>query len=248
LAEATPPGWRLELFDTLGSTSDLCKVRADVGEAAGLAVQARVQTAGRGSRGRGWSDPVGNLAISVVLRPDAALVQHAGLWPFVSALALHDALAGAAGDATGLRIKWPNDIVLSGRKLAGILIETGGPAAAPWVVIGFGANIASAPQIEGRALACLADAGCTEDAPAIGRRLLWALDARIAQWQRDGFEAIRVAWLAQAHAVGARLAIRRGDDYIEGSFQGLSEQGHLMLGLDNADILRVSTGEILLLN
>jgi len=248
LAEAVLPAWRLEVHETLGSTSDVCKQRAEMGEAAGLAILALEQTAGRGSRGRGWTGVSGNLALSILLRPAPALLAQVGLWPFVSALALHDALAGAVPDAGALRIKWPNDLTWSGRKLAGILIETGGAGDSPWVVIGFGANIHSAPQIEGRVLACLAEAGSSMDAVAIGRLLLMALEQRITQWSEAGFDAIRASWLKRAHPIGTHLAIKRGDDYIEGSFRGLTEHGHLLLGLENAEILRVSTGEILLLD
>ena len=106
-------GWRLEIHESLPSTSDLCITRAEAGEEAGLAVLARRQTHGRGSRGRSWTGQTGNLALSVLLRPAGALHQPA-LWPFLAALSLHQALGGGSL----LQLKWPNDILLGHAKLA----------------------------------------------------------------------------------------------------------------------------------
>jgi BirA family biotin operon repressor/biotin-[acetyl-CoA-carboxylase] ligase len=250
-------GWRLEVHDSLPSTSDLCIARAEAGEPAGLAVLARQQTRGRGSRGRSWTEPpAGNLALSVLLRPERDLEQP-GLWPFVAGLALHQALCGAeiaAAAAVGpLRLKWPNDVMLDGRKLAGILIERSiGTNADPrsdaqWLVIGFGANLAAAPVLPDREAASLADLGPPPHPDDVARRVLAALDHWQAVWRVDGFAAIRLAWLACAHPVGTMLAVRTHAAQKAGIFAGIASDGALLLSVGERQE-RIDAGEILLLN
>ncbi len=233
-------GWRLETFDSLPSTSDLCIARAEAGEAAGLAVLARSQTHGRGSRGRSWSAQPGNLALSVLLRPRSDPPQL-GLWPFLAGLALHQALGGGPR----LHLKWPNDILLDTAKLAGVLIERGTGAGDDWLVIGFGANLAFAPAVPGRDTACLAALGPPPDPEPVARALLDALDDWQAAWRRDGFTAIRTAWLARAHPLGTVLAAEVGGTRRSGRFAGLAPDGAMLLSVDGRQE-RVDTGEILL--
>jgi BirA family biotin operon repressor/biotin-[acetyl-CoA-carboxylase] ligase len=149
--------WRLEVFDQLGSTSDLCTDRAKSGEAEGLAVLALRQTAGRGSRGRSWQAPEGNLNLSVLLRPARPATQ-AGLFSLLTGIAVAEALEQFFAPPTML--KWPNDVLLGDAKLAGILLD-----AAPngqkldWLVLGIGMNLRHAPEIPGRATTSLAAHG-----------------------------------------------------------------------------------------
>ena len=248
----TPSAWRLQRYDTLPSTSDHCIARAEAGEPGGLAVLARSQTRARGSRGRSWSEAAGTLALSVLLRPTAGLEPPA-IWPFLAALAFHDTLCAVAGDAGRIRLKWPNDVMLDGRKLGGILVERGVAAGADagWLVIGFGANLLAAPELAGRNAACLAELGVEVSPEAVARRLLDALslrmrEARIAEAGSDAFAHIRDAWLARAHSPGTMLAVQTPDGQTAGAFCGIAEDGALLLGADSR-ILRISTGQILLL-
>ncbi|MBS4074550.1 biotin--[acetyl-CoA-carboxylase] ligase [Ameyamaea chiangmaiensis] len=246
-ATLSPPGWRLQCYTALGSTSDVCKEAAERGEAGGRAVLARAQTAARASRGRTWQEPEGNLALSALLRPPAD--DQAGYWPFIAALAFHDGLRAQAGAAGRLSLKWPNDVLLDGRKLGGILIERGlDGAGTPWMVIGFGANLRHVPDVPGRSVACLAETGArAPDAVAVALDVLPALTRWEAVAREQGFGAIRAEWLGRAHPIGTPLAVRCGTDYVEGSFQGLDEQGFLLLRSPDAGILRISTGDVLLL-
>lgn len=244
-SDRIPAHWRLEVHDSLGSTNDVCIARAEAGEAAGLALLARRQTGARGSRGRGWTEPpAGNLALSVLLRPETGLGRP-GLWPFLAGLALHQAL-GAVSPAA-VTLKWPNDVLLDGRKLAGILIERGLGADSAWLVIGFGANLAAAPTLADRTAACLAEAGPAPDAEPTARAVLDALDRWCAVWRDEGFEALRVAWLERAHPVGTKLAVRDRDAQREGSFSGIAPDGALLLSCDGR-IERIETGDVLLLS
>lgn len=251
-------GWRFEVFDSIGSTSDLCKARAEEGAPAGLAVQALEQSAGRGRRGRRWEGGKGNLAVSFLLRP-TSYEAFLGAAPFLSSLALFDAALrflppefACEGGTDRLMLKWPNDLLLDGRKMAGILIETGGREGERWVVIGMGANLLFAPDVPGRALAAFSEIAPPPDPRAFGAVLAEALERRTAGWERHGFAPVRADWLKRAHPAGTRLAVAgplaggEAEPYITGSFSGLDERGRLLLALPGGEILPVVTGDIML--
>ncbi|MGY6768853.1 biotin--[acetyl-CoA-carboxylase] ligase [Komagataeibacter sp. NFXK3] len=237
--------WPLQVHDRLGSTSDLCKDMLAAGHGQdGLAVLALEQTAGRGSRGREWRDPGGNLALSVMLVGQGAVVP-VGAWPFIAGLALHEAVAGFLAEPDALELKWPNDLLLHGRKMAGILIETGADEAGPWQVIGMGANLRAAPRIEGRELACLAECGVTVSPPEMARAVLQALDTWLTCHEAQGFGAIRAAWLARAHPPGTKLRVVAGNRAFSGTFAGLADDGILLLDTPTGP-RQVVTGEVLM--
>lgn len=226
-----PPGFRLSVHEALPSTADLVARRAEAGEPEGLAVLARRQTAGRGTQGRGWEGPEGNLHLSVLLRP-AEPLRTVPQWSLLAAVALADAAAAVIPDAGALALKWPNDLLLNGAKAAGILTEASArpDGAIDWLNIGIGVNLARAPSVPGRVTACLADAGLPPPEPeAFATILLAALDRRRAERTALGFEPIRAAWLARGPAPGTQLAIRRQGRETTGSFAGLAEDGSLLL-------------------
>ncbi|MBV8095641.1 MAG: biotin--[acetyl-CoA-carboxylase] ligase [Acetobacteraceae bacterium] len=235
--------WRLETYAKAGSTSDICLSRAASGESEGLAVLALQQTKGRGSRGRSWLSPPGNLSLSVLLRPNASLLE-AGEWPLRAGLALSDALLSFLPDPASLTVKWPNDLLLRGRKLAGILIDTisGPDRRIAALVLGFGVNLAVAPEIEGRATASLAGEGLVPPAPESFAPIL--LD-RLASRCNEGFPSVRAAWLERAHPLGTRLKVIGGGLVLEGKFAGLDGAGHLLLETP-AGVQAISAGEVLL--
>ncbi len=233
--------WRFEAYDELASTSDLCIERAEAGEPAGLVVLAERQTRGRGSRGRSWAGHPGNLACSMLLRPAPAAGPVAA-WPFLAGLALHETLVEFA-DAAPLSLKWPNDVLLGGRKLGGILVERGGE----WLVIGYGANLAAAPALDDRQAASLSELGPPPRPQDVAHRLAAATRRWCTMLDQDGFAPIRTAWLAHAHPVGTALAVRTPDVQTEGTFAGLDADGALMLR-NGLRTLRFETGEILLLD
>ncbi len=233
--------WRLEQHAELGSTSDECVGRAKAGEPAGLAVLALKQTAGRGSRGRAWSAPDGNLNLSLLLRP-ARPAAEAGLFSLIAGIAVAEALEGLG--AKDLTLKWPNDVLHHGAKLAGILID-----AAPdgdrldWLVIGFGVNLQTAPEIPGRRIAALSAQGLGIAPAAAARAIL----ARLEPWAEASGASIREAWLSRGHAPGTPLEIAYAGQRRAGLFAGLSESGELLLQCKNR-IEALNTGEVLLAN
>ena len=231
--------WRLESYPELGSTSDEIVRRAKAGEPAGLAVLAFKQTAGRGSRGRAWSAPEGNLNLSVLLRPSRP-AKEAGLFSLVAGIAVVEALSGVG--ARDLALKWPNDILHHGAKLAGILID-----AAPqgqsldWLAIGMGVNLRTAPEIPGRETVSLAAQGL-EVTPLDAAQ---AILARLEAWAEAPAAQVRQAWLTYGHKTGTPLAIAYAGQQINGLFAGLSATGELLLQREGR-IETLNTGEILL--
>jgi BirA family biotin operon repressor/biotin-[acetyl-CoA-carboxylase] ligase len=231
--------WRLEVHDELGSTSDLCGERAAAGEPDGLAVLALRQSRARGSRGRDWQSPLGNLALSVLFR-DAGLLAEIGWMPLLAGVALIEALSAFVGDPARLSLKWPNDVNLDSAKLAGILIETTACGArADALVVGIGANLAVAPDVPGRRTASLGDAAPAPDAfaPALLDRL-WA-------WRDAPRADVRAAWLARAHPLGSAMRATVAGETLEGAFAGLDEGGRLLLDT-GAGRRGISAGEVLL--
>ncbi len=221
--------WRLQTYETLPSTSDVCIKAAEAGEPEGLAILARRQTSGRGTHGRLWESPIGNLYLSVLLRPNEP-ASSAGLWSLLAAVALREALG--AGPIT---FKWPNDLMIGNAKLAGILLESaGGNERLEWLVIGFGANLATAPLVPGRETASLA-AGAVEDVAE-------ALLSRLEVWRAAGLAAARSAWLRAAQNLGNTIKLSRPE--LEGRFQGIAADGALLLERPEG-IIRVVSGEVL---
>lgn len=208
----------LEIVEEVGSTNAALRARAEAGGAE-AALLARRQTAGRGQFGRDWEAPHGNLSLSVLLRPPVAALpgRHPGHWALLCGVALAEAVAGFHPPGR-LGLKWPNDLLLDGRKLGGILIEAGDG----WLVAGFGVNLRSAPPLSPLP-ACLGPG-----APA-AEALAGAVLAQLGHWrnrlQDEGFGPVRAAWLRHGPPVGSPVRSSRG----EGLFAGLRDDGALLL-------------------
>lgn len=233
-----PDGWTLVALESVGSTNDEATRRADAGAAEGTVVWAREQSGGRGRRGRTWASPVGNLYSSTILRPVCA-AQRAAELGFVAALAVGDLVPA---DRT-LRLKWPNDVLVDGGKVAGILLESaiGQDGLVEHVVAGIGVNVTFAPQLPEMRYPGAALGGTVE---AALEGLTRALAARLAQWRRDGFETVRGEWLAKAGPLGAEVDVRLGEGLVSGRFAGLDREGALLL--DTAEGQRkIVSGELL---
>ncbi len=230
---------RLEQVDEIGSTSEALKARAGVagGEATLLA---RRQTGGRGRLGRSWHTIDGNLHLSVLLRPQT--LRWPGHWSILSAVALADAVRPYLRDGGSLRLKWPNDLVLNGGKLAGILLEAG-VLDPPWLVIGFGVNLAGAPSGLGQPTACLADLGPAPAPEPFALRLLEAIQGWRERYDREGFPPVRGAWLAMAHAPGDLITASVGQRRVQGVFRGLREDGALLLDGADGEVV-IAAGEL----
>lgn len=237
--------WVLTVYETLPSTSDECKKLAESGALSGTAIVARTQTSGRGTHGRTWESLEGNLAFSFIMR-HCRLEEITQILPFVVAVSLYDAMRFFVPGAS-LKIKWPNDLVHEGAKLAGTLIERGGHAASSWVVVGIGANLATAPLIETQKTTCLARLGGAVDPVRLAHTILENVAYWLACWERLGFAPIRDAWLERGHELGSRLAARRGNTYIPGFFAGLDDDGRLLLQTEQHGVQTFTAGDVILL-
>ncbi len=237
------------MHETLPSTADLIRARAGAGEAAGLAVLALRQTQGRGSRGREWVAPEGNLNLSILLRPAIPAAQ-AGRFALLAGVAVAETVDEFLPGPSHARLKWPNDVLLDGAKLAGILIdaaiggakETG--AAIDWLAIGMGANLAAAPEIPGRPTVALS----RHTVPPSPEKFASSLLAHLADWlERDdqGGAALIEAWRARAHLHGETLRIALGADIVTGAYDGITPDGNLLLRTEGGP-RSLATGEILL--
>jgi BirA family biotin operon repressor/biotin-[acetyl-CoA-carboxylase] ligase len=236
-------------FDSLDSTSDEALRQLQAGREPPFWVLARVQTGGRGRLNRPWASPPGNLYASHALRPGAPAPISAQL-SLVAALAAHDAMSPrlAAGVRRALRLKWPNDLMLGDAKLGGILIETAPSRSrldGPALVIGIGLNLAIAPQIAGREIACANLAPSPRAAEAVALALAQAFEARRLLWRGGkNFADIRKEWLARAYRLGETIALDAGGQRFEGVFHGLSAEGALELLTQDGEMRHIFAGEV----
>jgi BirA family biotin operon repressor/biotin-[acetyl-CoA-carboxylase] ligase len=237
-APVLPDGWTLVALASVGSTNDEAARLADTGVPEGTVVWSREQTGGRGRRGRHWASPPGNLYTSTILRPACAAPRAAELG-FVAALAVADIVPVGRP----VRLKWPNDVLVDGGKIAGILLESavGQAGQVDHVVAGIGLNVGFAPQLPEMRYPGSALGGSVE---AALERLTAALAARLVQWRRDGFETVRAAWLGKAGPIGAEVDVRLGDELVRGRFAGLDRQGALLLETA-AGPRKIVSGELL---
>jgi BirA family biotin operon repressor/biotin-[acetyl-CoA-carboxylase] ligase len=243
-AAATAAGVRLTVLDTCGSTNIEALHRARAGERGPLWVVAHEQTAGRGRRGRQWISADGNLYASLLLSAPSP-PRNAAQLSFVAALATHDAILGCAPDiAERLTLKWPNDVLCDGRKLAGILIE--GEGTQPLTVaIGIGVNCRSHPEGTAYPASDLAAAGYPVTAAAVFAALSASMLRRLRQWDEGGgFPAIRADWIARAYRLGCELLVRVSDRDIRGSFETVDETGRLVLRTDDGTLERITAGDV----
>jgi BirA family biotin operon repressor/biotin-[acetyl-CoA-carboxylase] ligase len=240
-----PPGYRLVCYDSVGSTNDEAKCLAQEGAADGTFVWALEQTAGRGRRGRTWVSPRGNLYASLILRPDCPAHQAPQLG-FVAALAIGDALGAMLPRLEGPRYKWPNDVLVNGRKIAGILLESEMTALdkLTFLIVGVGVNLTASPQGTAFPATSVAEECDGEVAPAAmlekfsGHFEWWK-----KRWQTEGFAPVRAAWLAAATLRGEPIRVHLEAATLHGRFLDLDEQGALLLEADG-EHRRISAGEV----
>ena len=234
-------------LQTVDSTNAEARRRAEAGEAGPLWITARRQTAGRGRLGRTWETGAGNLAATLLTTTHRSPAEAAGI-AFVAALAVADLALAQVPDAL-VRLKWPNDVLVAGRKASGVLIESGRrPDGRLWLAIGVGVNLRSAPVAADRPATTLADhlradvtAVLSPDAAL--EVLARAFDRRLATWETYGFEPIRTAWTARAD-LGRACQVRLDLETLEGVAEALEADGALRLKLGNGGVRRITAGDV----
>ncbi|MHA7872189.1 MAG: biotin--[acetyl-CoA-carboxylase] ligase, partial [Hyphococcus sp.] len=237
--EAFPSGAAAVFFDTIDSTSLEAKRCAAKGEAGPLWILARQQTAAYGRRGRGWEQSDGDVAATLILRPGGPIAQR-GQLSFVTALALASALEEYISSGR-ISLKWPNDVMIDGKKCAGILLENADDA----LMIGIGVNIVtqsvSAPYATARVEdACIAAPPAPE---ALARRIDAHFFRFYDEWRLNGFAPIREAWIAKARGLGQPIVAQLPGEALEGVFEGLDDGGGLIMRIGCARRV-ITAGEV----
>ena len=229
------PGTRLVHHAEIDSTNSEARRLAEAGERGPVWIACDRQTAGRGRRGRAWEQGEGNLAATLLIHPTGDFAQLS----FAAALAVADMVQHFA-PAAAVTVKWPNDVLADGRKIAGILLESG-PG---WLAVGIGVNLASHPQGTEFPATSLMQLGI---APPSSQEALALLAARFAHWydawMTQGFEALRAAWLARANGLGAQIRARLPHETRHGVFEGIDASGALLLN-EQGQVRAITAGEV----
>ncbi|MDB5466800.1 MAG: biotin protein ligase [Phenylobacterium sp.] len=235
----------IEAYDELDSTNAEARRRAEAGEAGPVWITAAVQTAGRGRRGRTWSTQRGNLAATLLMVTDAPPVEAAQI-SFVAALAAAE-LADACLGPDVARLKWPNDVLIHGKKAVGILVESGArPDGRLWLAVGIGVNLAHAPQdVERPATSFAEHMGGKPPAPLAALEVLAArFEAWRQAWATQGFAPVARAWTARALGLGQTCEARLPNRTLTGVAEGLDLDGALRLRLDDGSLERITAGDV----
>ena len=219
-----------------GSTNADLAARLRAGEALpeGYWLVADRQTGGRGRQGRVWEGGAGNFMGSTIVRRGQG-DPPAQTLAFVAGLAVIEALRP---HCDGLRLKWPNDVLLGGAKLAGILLEAEGDA----VIVGIGANLAAAPPVADRPVACLPEPVARD---TFAEQLAQCFAGQVARWRTYGVEPLLTRWSAAAHPLGKMLSVHEPDGaHLSGTFGGLDPDGALLLRLADGSVSAIHAGDV----
>ncbi|OYX30064.1 MAG: biotin--[acetyl-CoA-carboxylase] ligase [Caulobacterales bacterium 32-69-10] len=235
-------------FEEIDSTNAEARRCAQAGETGPLWIAAKRQHQGKGRRGRAWSLGEGNLAatyLTLSSRPAA----HAAGAAFVAALAAYDMACAYVPEAI-VTLKWPNDVLVDGKKAFGILVETGpAPGGGIWVAVGIGANLFSYPQDAERPATSLAEhLKADRPAPPTPEQALGKLAAAYgrwsAVWEEGGLAPVLDAWLARSAGIPGPCIARLSGETLLGAAEGLDLDGALRLRLANGTMRRISAGDV----
>ena len=222
-----PINWQIQLYQNVLTTQNYAHDAAKAGDSEGVVVQALSQLGGKGRHGKDWQSPIGNLYLSVLLRP-ACGVERAGELAFVIAVALSAALDDYIDLKKHVKtLKWPNDILVDGLKLSGILLESNiKDNALDSIIAGIGVNIFKAPEL---AIGLNDIAESPVYVNVVRDDILNKLSYYYELWQEKGFAPIREEWLNGAHGLGEPLTARLPSVSHQGIFKGITEAGSLIL-------------------
>jgi len=232
----------IETVAVTGSTNADLLARLAAGEPLGdgFWLVARRQNAGRGRLGRIWNDGAGNFMGSCVVRLGPS-DPHAGSLALAAGLAVHEAVSPYVPPAHQAMLKWPNDLLVDGAKLAGILLERNGDT----LVVGIGVNLAQAPDLPDRATCALADLAPAPEPGAFAQRLAACFAFHLALWRSEGLAALISRWQAVAHPMGTSLTVADPPGgTTQGYFAGLDSQGALRLALADGTTRIIHAGDI----
>lgn len=241
-AALLPAFFHLHSIDECGSTNDLAKQMAGDGAPEGTLVWALRQTAGRGRRGRAWSSQPGNLACSLILRPGWSAGQ-AALTSFVAAVAVGEAVSALVPGK--ITLKWPNDVLVDGAKISGILLESeaGRDGSVDWLVLGVGINVRHFPEEALYPATSLLAAGADVTVEQVLTGYAGAVDAWYHRFMTQGFAPIRAAWLNAAQGLGGPVTVRLHEETFTGRLIDMDDDGVLLVDVGGT-IRRVTAGDV----
>ncbi|MEM7461393.1 MAG: biotin--[acetyl-CoA-carboxylase] ligase [Pseudomonadota bacterium] len=246
-----PGGSRLRELAETDSTNTECLDAAMAGDPGRLWIRARMQTEARGSRGRGWTSYEGNLFASYLLLPRAP-TGSLGQITFVAALAVYDALMqqiAAQGAELKVELKWPNDVLLAGRKICGILLESHEISGERIVIVGIGLNCFSHPRQTAFPATSLMEHGINASAAEMLSRIIPTMDHWLEIWRRgQDFQYIREAWTSRAKGIGKRIAAKLHDRETIGIFEAIDDAGRLTLRKNDGSKELISVADVFYLN
>jgi BirA family biotin operon repressor/biotin-[acetyl-CoA-carboxylase] ligase len=227
-------GRKVYTFETIDSTNTCARALAGCWAAEGTVVIAEEQTAGRGRLGRAWkSTPGENLTFTVVLRPSLP-PSSLNLLPLLTAVAVAEAIERACGMRT--ECKWPNDLMIGGRKVAGILLESSFKHdMVDYVVIGIGLNVNQMdfpPEIASRATSLRAASGTVVDRPGLFREIMVSLEDRYDRLAVEGYDSIVPQWLLRSPMIGRHIEVAQDGQIVAGVVRGIGAEGALLLETD----------------
>lgn len=231
-------GWRVLHHETIGSTMDEARRLAAEGAPSFTVVHADEQVAGRGRRSRSWVSPPGNLYMSILLRTGLPVTRTPELG-FLTAVAVAEATEALLPRSVQIRLKWPNDVLVEGAKIAGILVEQADDA----VIIGTGLNILHAPSLSAYMATAIVLHGGLASVDSARDILLERFARLLALWRSDGFAPIRSLWVERSYPVGTAIQVNTGLDPIQGRFGGLASDGALILDTDQGP-RRILAGDV----
>lgn len=241
----TAPGFSYEHYEALGSTNSFALDKARAGHPGKHWLISDVQLSGRGRRGREWTSESGNLFASVMIRlmaDDERIVQL----PFAAALALGEAIETVTGTIGLAQLKWPNDVLLDGRKVSGILLESeSGIAPEIALVCGFGVNVSHHPDLGDYPVTDLRSMGYMVQPLQVFDALAGSFARWLDIWSAaSGFDEIRSAWLQRAVGRGKPIRVRLMREEFSGVFVDIDQMGRLIVQLDNGDKRLVTAGDV----
>jgi BirA family biotin operon repressor/biotin-[acetyl-CoA-carboxylase] ligase len=234
----------ITVLDFVDSTNAEARRRAEAGDTGPIWISARQQTEGRGRRGRSWSTGEGDLAATLLTLTDRPPAEAAQV-SFIAALATADLVQGWIDPAL-VRVKWPNDVLVDGRKVSGILVESGRrDDGRLWLAVGIGVNLAVTPQgVERPATSIAGVAGRAPSAAVALESLADRFAVWATIWQSFGFGPIADAWVQRAYGLGEPCVARLGTETVEGVAEGLEPDGALRLRLADGSVRRISAGDV----
>ena len=205
---------------------------------------ADTQTAGRGRRGRAWASPTGNLMTTLYL-PTRMTAVEAGQLAFVAGLALESAVRHFIGEAAQVSLKWPNDVLIDGKKASGILLESAMQnGEVSWLAVGLGLNLAHHPDDTPYPATNISEYTAAPDNLTALSVLAAAFDRIYRHWKMGSFATILTAWRTVAHGMGGRMVARLEKEEIQGIFHDIDEKGALLLKDDSGAVHIIDAGDV----